>query len=480
MNDRNALDYVSRYGGTIETAVSPVVLVIVLAAAVGIFLLPRKHVAPLLLALSLLIPLGQGLTLGPAHLQSFRIMILIGWARILWGKFSGDREFSGFRFNRLDKIIIAWAIVATVTFTILYGAWEAFLNHLGFLYSAWGDYFMFRWLVRDRKDVDRMIKTLALVCTVLAIFMVREQLSGQNVFGYLGGVPVVTSMREGRIRSQGPFRHPILAGTFAATLVPLFVGLWLQGRRSRKLAVVGALAAMTVAVTSASSTPLMAVFAGAVAWSLWPLRRGMRALRWGIALLLLSLHLVMKGPVWSLINRVDLVGGSSGYHRFMLIDQTVRHFWDWWLVGVQDSGTWAYEMWDTSNQFVDTAVQGGLLTLVLFIAIIAYSFKLIGDARKRIESRDRKGALRVWALGCTLFANVAAFFGITYFDQTTVMWYSLLALIAAASSMKQYSFLVASIEKKPREPRLAAGQATATLEAHFAETELPRFQRHPL
>jgi hypothetical protein len=36
-------------------------------------------------------------------------------------------------------------------------------------------------------------------------------------------------------------------------------------------------------------------------------------------------------------------------------------------------------------------------------------------------------------LGASLFANVVAFFGISYFDQTIVAWYALLAMIYAAT-----------------------------------------------
>ena len=40
------------------------------------------------------------------------------------------------------------------------------------------------------------------------------------------------------------------------------------------------------------------------------------------------LHLVMNGPVWSLIARVDLTGSSSSYHRYYLLDNCIRHFSD--------------------------------------------------------------------------------------------------------------------------------------------------------
>ena len=37
----------------------------------------------------------------------------------------------------------------------------------------------------------------------------------------------------------------------------------------------------------------------------------------------------------------------------------------------------------------------------------------------------------MWACSAALFANVVAFFGISYWDQTMVSWYTLLAIISA-------------------------------------------------
>jgi hypothetical protein len=95
--------------------------------------------------------------------------------------------------------------------------------------------------------------------------------------------------------------------------------------------------------------------AGFAAICFWPFRKGMRTFRWGLVAVLIGLHLVMKSPVWFLISRVDVIAGNSGYHRAMLIDQCIRHFTDWWLIGTNAAGTWGWDMWDLSNQFVAEA-----------------------------------------------------------------------------------------------------------------------------
>jgi hypothetical protein len=48
---------------------------------------------------------------------------------------------------------------------------------------------------------------------------------------------------------------------------------------------------------------------------------------------------------------------------------------------------------------------------------------------------ETKQALFVWAIGAALFANAVAFFGISYFDQTIVVWYALLAMISTVTTL---------------------------------------------
>jgi hypothetical protein len=86
-------------------------------------------------------------------------------------------------------------------------------------------------------------------------------------------------------------------------------------------------------------------------------------------------------------------------------------------------------MGDTSNQYVDVGVMGGFLTLILFIAVIVHCFKRVGSVRRAI-SGDVAKEKRIWAFGVALFSNLVAFFGISYFDQTIVAWYILLASIS--------------------------------------------------
>lgn len=418
-----------RYGGGVTSStITLASLIVLLGAILLFFLLPRKYLIVTFLFVSIFIPYGQVLVIGGLHFATSRILLPFAWLSIK--PFSYLRSHR-FQWNGVDKAVICYGIIATISALLLWREFGVLINRLGFLYELFGAYFLLRIVLRDRADVNRTIVTLAMLSALFALCMVREQMTGRNVFSMFGGVSEFTPFREGRFRSQAAFGHPIVAGTVGATLVPLFVALWCQGREWKWTAALGAISGVIMTLTSASATPLLALVAGIAALCMWPFRRRLRWFRWGAVILLFFLHLVMKGPVWALIEHVDIVGGNSGWHRFELINQAIAHFWDWWLFGAKNPSGWGFEMGDVSNAYVSAAVSGGLATLLSFLAILWQGFRRLGIARKAASSRDRQLELLVWACGAALFSTAIAFVGIWYFDQSSLVWYVLLAMICA-------------------------------------------------
>jgi len=433
----------ARFGGEGNTNLNPVILIWVLLAVLLILLLPRKYVIVPFFLTALPIPIGQVLIIGGVHLSMFRLVIIFSLCRVLANRIQGAASSHKIHFNPIDKAFLWYCIASVITFTLLFQDSQAFVSRVGFALDSLGTYFVLRLLFEDEMVVDRTIKVLAVVSGVVALSMLNEQRTGLNLFSIFGGVPQFTNIREGTLRSQGPFAHAILAGVFGAITIALFIRLWWR-RESRALACLGIISSLVIIVTCRSSTPLAAGLGVVVVLCLWPVRARMRLLRWGIVCALVGLHIVMKAPVWALIGRFGGVGGSSGYHRYILVDNFIRRFDEWWLFGVQDTSHWGYDMWDVSNQFVAVGVSGGLITFVLFIAVIVYCFKGVGRARKEAEiAGDAVRARGFWALGAAVFANLVAFFGITYFDQTQLVWYATLAMIAALTfspdSARQYA-----------------------------------------
>jgi hypothetical protein len=416
-------------GGATETILNPIVAVWMLIAIVLILVLPRKSVIGCFLASCLCIPVAQVVVIAGVHFPVLRILIMAGLARCMMEGGSTSRgRFPG-GFNRVDQVVVLWA---TAQFFVLSLQWmdtQATIHNIGDFIDALGGYLVVRFLIVDRDAARRAVTALAIICAVQGACMTFEFFAHVNVFGYMGGNTGIT-IRDGKIRSEGVMGC-LYAGVFAGASIPLFLWLWNESK-SRAAAYAGIAGGVAMVITSNSSTSLLALAGSILGIAFWPLRKQMRAIRWALSLTLIGLHLVMHGPVWSLIARIDLTGSSSGYHRYYLVDNCIRHFSDWWLLGYKYYNNWGWDMWDLSNQFVVAALGGGLITLVFYIMIFSRSFSAVGTARKRVNG-NRRDEWFLWCLGADLFANVVAHFGINYMAQMMMTLFPLLACISVAA-----------------------------------------------
>jgi hypothetical protein len=415
-------------GGSTDTVLHPLVAVWMLIAIALILTLPRnKAIVPFLLAF-FTIPLGQVVLVGSLHFPVLRILILVGLVRLALppgavpgGKFPGG-------FNAVDRVVILWTVSALAITSLQWMELQGFIKFLGEFIDSLGGYLVVRFLVPNGEALRRTVKVMAMVCLILGICMVSEQFTYQNVFGFAGAH--APAIRDGHVRSEGTLGS-IQGGTFGGVLIPMFLWLWNEGK-SRIAACAGVIGATAMVFSSHASTSWLAYAAGLGGLCFWALRKQMRLVRWGLVAVLVGLHLVMHGPVWSLIEKIDLTGGSSNYHRYMLVDNCIRHFGDWWFLGYKNYGDWGFDMWDLCNQFVAVALTGGLLSLILFIMIYSRSFGALGTARKQVEG-DQAQEWLLWCLGATLFANVVASFGINYMVQLEMLLFPLLACVSVAA-----------------------------------------------
>ena len=416
-----------RFGaGAADTLLHPLVAVWMLIAIVLTFTFPRRKAIAAFLLAFFTIPLGQVVVIGGVHFPVLRILILAGLLRRITYRGEGaENKFPG-GFNAIDRAVVMWTVSALVVVSLQWMELSAFIKFLGDFLDALGGYFVVRFLIPDREAVLRTIKIFAVICLILGACMVNEHFTRKNIFGYLGGCLLEAEVREGHVRASGVL-GTIQSGTFGGVLIPLFLWLWVE-RKSRLVMCVGIIGATAMVITSGGSTAVMSYGAGLLGLGFWPLRKRMRLIRWGLVAIVVGLHLVMNGPVWSLIEHIDLTSGNSSFHRYMLIDTLIRHFGEWWLLGTTKNGSWGWEMWDTCNQFVDVAVRGGLLTLALYIMVLKRSFAAIGNARKRV-SGDREQEWFLWCFGSCLFANVIGQFGINYMVQLQLLLFPLLACI---------------------------------------------------
>ncbi|MEN6433538.1 MAG: hypothetical protein ABFD06_11835 [Smithella sp.] len=424
------------------TSIAPLGMAFLAVMGLLILFLPRRWAfLPFIMAVCYM-TLGQRFDIAGLNFHVMRILLLLGWIRLLIRK-----EFKAFTFTIIDKLIIAFVLTGTVTATIHTPTMDVFTNRLGDAYNNILTFFLFRFLIRDLDEIIFTLKITAIVIVPLALSMIIEKSTQRNFFAIFGGVPDFTMVREGRLRCQGPFRHPILAGTFGATLFPLFFALWNRQTNGRIFAYIGLIASTTITVMSASSGPLMAYIASLIGLLCWSLRERMRMVRWAILSGLVTISIFMNAPIWFLIGKLGFITGGTGWHRSELIDAAIKHIHEWWLLGTTYTAHWATRsnglmrlpehpnMIDITNQYIAIGIQGGILPLILFILIIGYCFQGLGRTRRILADQSDHKQFIPWVLGSALFAHAVSFLSVAYFDQMRLMWVWLLSVIAFVASL---------------------------------------------
>jgi hypothetical protein len=423
-------------GGT--TLIDPITLGFTLALGIALLAVPRRWVfLPLCLTLCF-VPMQQRIVVAGLDFDMGRIMLLFGWTRIL-----ARGERAPLRATPLDWCFLTWLVVGTLFYFLAVRTSGALIYRAGIMLDALGMFFLCRFVVRSATDVAGIVQILCWIALAIAPFMVFESITGFNVFSVLGGVEPYSIVREGRVRAQGSLAHPILAGTFGATLFPLAFSLW-WARPDRRLAAGAGMAGSLAAVYfAASSGPLIALGLAVVGWALWPVRAWLSWVRWGVVAALTVIHFIREAPVWHLIGRVsDLIGGT-GWHRYALIDAFINNWRDWILVGIGTRSTrmWGWGLEDVTNQFVAEGVRGGLATLLAFIAMLVAAFAAIGRTLARVRrargvpaARRRASAFVAWGLGTALTAHCASWISVSYFGEMWMFLYLHMAMIAVVST----------------------------------------------
>lgn len=393
--------------------------------------LPRRLAAiPLLLGAAYMTR-GQVLELGPADFTVMRILVFVGFVRVL-----ARGEHLAHGKNAVDRILIWWAL--TLLATSAFHVSGSLVFRAGIVWTDLGCYFLFRIFLQDAEDVERMFKVICAMAVPLALLMIFEKSAQQNPFGFLGGVNEVPLSREGQARATGPFAHPILAGTVGASCFGMACGLW---KRHRTLALMGWFGGAGIVYACTSSGPILVILFIILGLMFWPLRRHMRAVRWLAFCSILALDAIMKDPVYFLMARIDISGGSQGYYRAQLIRSSIESLNEWWLAGTDYTRHWMASgqhandsHTDITNHVLAMGVMGGLLLMSIFILLLIVSFRAAGRALRDNRNLPDRHRFLVWTLGAILFGHVMNFMSISLFDQSIVFFYFVLAAIGACQT----------------------------------------------
>ena len=416
---------------------NPIFLLVLAALCVAQFLLPRRLAfLPLLIAACHLGNLEIA-----ANVTACRLIILLGLLRAI-----GTNQLRWSLSNPLDASFGFFGFIAiVVSFAPREDIASPFRQNLGLILNVVGCYLYGKAFLHGSGFITRFATCLAIVLLPLSLGLAVEKVARKNAYFLLGSGKMSVMEREGKVRASGPFRHPILSGTLGATSLPLMIYLW---RRKRTLAIVGASACMVIVVSSASSGPLAALGGAIFAMGLWKWRRHIGTIQKVAIALIIIMHFSSSRGIWYLMARMDLAGGSTGYHRAKLIDSAMSHIDKWWLAGTDYTRDWMFSgvSWSTrhtdiTNYYLHMGVIGGLGLLLALVFILITAFRMLGRGVKFGPARFEDDPVRydlafgAWCLGAALFAHALSMLSVSYFDQMYAMFYLLVGAVPGAAAL---------------------------------------------
>lgn len=367
------------------------------------------------------------------ELTTARLLIILGLGRAMFGNFA---VWPNFR-SKLDVCFlcfVAFGILSTLGHEPDPWVPSPFNARAGMVFNILGSYLYGRTYLPDLASFRRYAFLVPFILIPLAVCMLIEQRTQKNLYFVLGAARAEAAVRNEKVRAQGPFRHPILAGTAGATALPFVYLLWRSGRR--KTALIGLASCLGVIISCASSGPMAALAVTLASILFWHCRALMKYCIWGVLLLALAYNLIKGRGPWYLMASMDLVGGSTGWHRAKLIDQGFVYLNEWWLWGsdytrhwMATGVSWSPNHADITNYYLHLGVIGGLALPICLIGFLVLSFNLLRTRIPELRHDQDPDEIVLWCAGASLATHAVSFISISYFDQMYVFFYTLLGAI---------------------------------------------------
>jgi len=333
-------------------------------------------------------------------------------------------ETRNIQWNYFDKLILSWSFAGSTIYIAREPSINALIYKSGVMFDVLGMYWLFRQVLQNWDDIYSTIKFFALFAILTAPLIAMEKIQNWSFFSTFG--PVGGKFHRGRFRAAGPFSHYIIMGCFWASLLPFFYAR-IKSLKKNGLYWLATLASLSNVYFSASSTPIVSVIAIFLFWKLYPVRKYGRTIFLTTCFGLLVLHLIMKAPVWHLMARANVFGGSTGWHRYFLFDNFIKHTSEWLFLGTRSTAHWGHAQSDLTNQFVLEGIRGGVVTLLIFSILVYCSVKIPG--RFCIGTLPPEVKWLSWGICVAMLGHFVTFWGVSYFGQINMLLYLTFAFV---------------------------------------------------
>jgi hypothetical protein len=406
---------------TNQTILHPLGFTGLCLSLLGLLALPRKQAIIPVIILLCFVPSAQRITVATVDFQFMRILGIFGLIRIL-----ARAEYKGVRWKLPDLVMVIFVALPLLT-VFPRGVAGSFMNMAGQGLDFFSMYVIGRCLVYNRAAWGNFASAMFIIGIPVMVAFTIEKATSRNFFSLFGGVPEITAVREGKLRAQGAFAHPILAGVWWAAMAPIFFSMYFAHPNhslGRIIAWIGVPMSVTLALLTASSTPVGGCVIGIGLWLIFPFRKQIIQLRWYIGLGLVALHFISSSGLHGLLlTKFTFVSGSTGWHRYRLIDAALQRIPDWFLFGTRSTYSWGWGLDDVTCQYIAAAVSGGILVLSSLIYLLISSARsAYSISQARNDPKERWRDWLAWGLVSSIAVHAICFVAVTYFGQAVFLF----------------------------------------------------------
>lgn len=295
-------------------------------------------------------------------------------------------------------------------------------------------YFSGRAAVKTARDLRVFLILVAPVLGILGVVLLMEsylqvpivQNLAMAITGNPGNSPGVV-VRFGLMRAFGPFPHPILAGIFVASLLPMFV---LSGIRGwpRLAGILGAIGG--VFSFSSAAFLVLVVNIGLLIYNRLTELIGNLSWKLLIAASVMAMVVIQvstNAGVFRLILRYAAFNRASAANRVRIWEYGTQNVADNPIFGI-GYNDWVRPNWISSsvdNYWLLVAMQFGIPAIILVMTTIVLAMLFLGRAMPMLSSLDRRLYIGV---SISLFTFTLAAFSVAIWLSAQAWYYALLGI----------------------------------------------------
>jgi len=384
------------------------------------------------------------ISIGTLDISAGRIIVLVLLARCL---FNG-RLRSKLVWSRLDTWVALSMVVYVVVYCLTRPGMESVENRGGFLMDTWLAYLAARFCITNRTALITFAKSIAVILAPLAVLGIFEAVTHMHPFAYMRqycpwrAEVKMLELRWGLARAYGPFSHPIMFGSCFVMFLPLIWALRRERGSWRQFAVGLSVITVLGGLSCVSSGPWGMLMVVIFCMGLERYKHRLKGVLVGFVILCVAIEIVSNRPFYRLLYQYGNFGKGSWYQRAKLIDSAIETFDEWWMAGYygKDPGWGAASgmaFTDCNNEFLLKGIRYGMLGVIALCGTLALAFH--GLVRAFKETTDKGLRSLYWAMGSSLVGIIVIWQAVSFFGQSTPLFYCLLGTIGSSFGLAQYA-----------------------------------------